>query len=67
MSNRTISTSVIDDVSLKLSNAHAIADLMMECDPGQLCENTLAGAAFVLMELLDETRELIAGKTEAQP
>ena len=57
----------IDGAVLRLDNAHAIADLMMECDPGQLCKNTLAGAAFVLMELLSEAKELVTGEAEVQP
>ena len=57
----------IDGACLRLSNAHAIADLMMECDPGQLCSGTLSGAAYVLMELLSEAKGMITGETEAQP
>ena len=67
MSDRTISTDVIDDVSLKLSNAFAIADLLSECNQEQLCNGTLSGIAYRLMQMLSETKDLITGKTEVQP
>jgi hypothetical protein len=57
----------IDGASLRLSNAYAIADLLSECNQDQLCKGTLSGIAYMLMELLSETKDLITGKTEAQP
>jgi len=56
----------IDGASLRLSNAYAIADLLSECNQEQLCEGTLSGVAYMLMELLKETKDLISGKTEVQ-
>jgi hypothetical protein len=61
-----ISIDVIDATSFRLSNALAITDLLMECNPQRLGKGTLAGAAYVLMELLGETKDLITGKMEAQ-
>jgi hypothetical protein len=66
MNDRTISNDVVDAVSLRLSNAHAIVDLLSECNQEQLCKGSLSGIAYMLMELLSETKDLIAGKTEVQ-
>lgn len=67
MSDQTTSTGVIDEASQRLSRAYAIADLLSECNQEQLCEGTLSGVAYMLMELLKETKDLISGTTEAQP
>lgn len=66
MSNRTISTDVIDEASLLLNNARAIADLLSECNQDQLCEGTLSGIAYMLMEMLKEAKDLITGDKEPQ-
>lgn len=66
MSGQSISTDVVDAVSLRLSNAHAIVDLLSECNQEQLCKGSLSGIAYMLMELLSETKDLITGKMEAQ-
>lgn len=59
-------TDVIDEASLRLSSAYAIADLLSECNQEQLCKGTLPDLAYLLMKLLSETKDLITGKTEAQ-
>lgn len=67
MSNQTISTDAIDGITLRLSSAYAIADLLSECNQEQLCKGTLAELSYLLMRLLSETKDLVTGKTEAQP
>jgi hypothetical protein len=52
----------VDAVSMRLSKAKAIADFIMECDPGSLGKHTLSSAASLLIDLLDETHDLIRGK-----
>ena len=50
-----------------MSRVDAIADLLSECNQDQLCKGTLSGIAYMLMEMLSETKDLITGKTEVQP
>lgn len=56
----------INQAGLLLSSAYAVADLLSECNQNQLCKGTLSGVAYMLMEMLQETKDLINGKTEAQ-
>ena len=70
MNTQTESTAIdidiIDEASQRLSGAHAIADLLSECNQEQLCKGTLAEIAYLLMKLLSEARDLVTGKTEVQ-
>lgn len=66
MNTKTLSHDTIDACTLRLSGAYAIADLLSECNQDELCKGTLSGIAYLLMQMLEETSDLISGKTGAQ-
>lgn len=56
---------MVNEVNERLIKMKAVVDLMMCAKDDELVEGTLSGAAWLLFDLISETRTIVGEKQEA--